>query len=81
MLLLLYIPMTSECLGYSTLDVCHCYQRAAALRIAVLKILHMNLQAVLDNFYCGTSVQALVTLTQRLTSVMIAPLAYASRIN
>ena len=81
MLRLLYIPMTKEWLGYFTPDVCHCYQRPAALRIAVLKILHMNLQAVLGNFYRSTSVQALVTLMQRLTSVMIAPLAYASRIN
>ena len=81
MILLLYIPMTNECLGYSTPDVCHWYQTAARLRIAVLNSLQPQLQAVLHSLYRNTSVQVSATLTQWLTSVMIAPLVCALRIN
>ena len=81
MLLLFYIPMTKECLGYSTPDVCHWYQTAAGLRIAVLNSLQLNLQAVLHSLHRNTSVQASATLTRWLTSAMIAPLVCASRIN
>ena len=66
----LCIQLTSECLGYCTPDVYKWCQIAAKQRRAVLNSLRHN-----------TSVQASATLTQWLTSAMIALVVCASRIN